>query len=230
MDEEREDEMIEAVVFDMDGVLFDTERISCECCFQTAEEMGLKMTEEAVYGSCGRNQEAVRAHVIASMEPWYPNGSFPYEEYWSEVNKRFFARLEEELPLMKGVTELLDFLKASGKRLAVASSTRLEQVQKNLVRNGLDGYFDVVIGGDMIKASKPAPDIYLEACRRLCVKPENAAGIEDSFNGIRSVAAAGMLAVMIPDMVQPDEEIRNVYDHCFASLTELKKFWEAEGI
>ncbi|MEF2575606.1 MAG: HAD hydrolase-like protein, partial [Eisenbergiella sp.] len=104
MDEERKRRMIEAVVFDMDGVLFDTERISCECCFQTAKEMGLKMTEEAVYGSCGRNQEAVRAHVIASMEPWYPNGSFPYDEYWNEVNKRFFARLDEELPLMKGVT------------------------------------------------------------------------------------------------------------------------------
>lgn len=230
MDKERKRRMIEAVVFDMDGVLFDTERISCECCFQTAKEMGLKMTEEAVYGSCGRNQEAVRAHVIASMEPWHPNGSFPYDEYWSEVNKRFFARLDEELPLMKGVTELLDFLKASGKKLAVASSTRLEQVKKNLGRNGLDGYFDVVIGGDMVKASKPAPDIYLEACRRLSVKPENAAGIEDSFNGIRSVAAAGMLAVMIPDMVQPDEEIKKVYDCCFESLEELKDFWETEGI
>ncbi|MEF2576067.1 MAG: HAD family hydrolase, partial [Eisenbergiella sp.] len=131
---------------------------------------------------------------------------------------------------MKGVTELLDFLKTSGKKLAVASSTRLEQVKKNLGRNGLDGYFDVVIGGDMVKASKPAPDIYLEACRRLSVKPENAAGIEDSFNGIRSVAAAGMLAVMIPDMVQPDEEIKKVYDRCFESLEELKDFWEAEGI
>lgn len=222
--------MIEAVVFDMDGVLFDTERISCECCFQTAEEMGLKMTEEAVYGSCGRNQEAVRAHVIASMEPWYPNGSFPYDEYWEEVNKRFFARLDEELLLMEGVAELLDFLKERGKKLAVASSTKLEQVRKNLARNGLDRYFDVVIGGDMIEASKPAPDIYLEACRRLSVSPENAAGVEDSFNGIRSVAAAGMLAVMVPDMVQPDGEIKKIYDHCFASLTELKSFWEAEGI
>ena len=69
-------------------------------------------------------------------------------------------------------------------------------------------YFDVVVGGDLIKNSKPAPDIYLTACERLGVKPENAAAIEDSFNGIRAAHAAGMKAIMVPDMIEPDDEMR----------------------
>lgn len=69
---------LEAVIFDMDGVLFDTERMSCECCFEAAKQLGLTLAEEAVYGGCGRNEASLRRHIMETEEPWYPNGTFPY--------------------------------------------------------------------------------------------------------------------------------------------------------
>lgn len=78
---------LEAVIFDMDGVLFDTERMSCECCFEAAKQLGLTLAEEAVYGGCGRNEASLRRHIMETEEPWYPNGTFPYEKY----RERFMA-------------------------------------------------------------------------------------------------------------------------------------------
>ena len=84
---------LEAVIFDMDGVLFDTERMSCECCFEAAKQLGLTLAEEAVYGGCGRNEASLRRHIMETEEPWYPNGTFPYEKY----RERFMALFQESL-------------------------------------------------------------------------------------------------------------------------------------
>ena len=102
---------LEAVIFDMDGVLFDTERMSCECCFEAAKQLGLTLAEEAVYGGCGRNEASLRRHIMETEEPWYPNGTFPYEEYRERFMALFQESLERELPVKKGVRELLEYLK-----------------------------------------------------------------------------------------------------------------------
>ena len=208
---------LEAVIFDMDGVLFDTERMSCECCFETAKQLGLTLAEEAVYGGCGRNEASLRRHIMETEEPWYPNGTFPYEKY----RERFMALFQERLE-----RELLEYLKEKQIKTAIASSTKGSLVRKHLERTGLSGYFQEIVSGDMVEKSKPEPDIYLKACEAVGVLPENAMGIEDSFNGIRAVAAAGMTAVMVPDMVQPDEEIRQIYDYCVQDLLEVKELIE----
>lgn len=102
---------LEAVIFDMDGVLFDTERMSCECCFEAAKQLGLTLAEEAVYGGCGRNEASLRRHIMETEEPWYPNGTFPYEKYRERFMALFQESLERELPIKKGVRELLEYLK-----------------------------------------------------------------------------------------------------------------------
>ena len=90
---------LEAVIFDMDGVLFDTERMSCECCFEAAKQLGLTLAEEAVYGGCGRNEASLRRHIMETEEPWYPNGTFPYEKYRERFMALFQERLEREYNL-----------------------------------------------------------------------------------------------------------------------------------
>ena len=105
---------LEAVIFDMDGVLFDTERMSCECCFEAAKQLGLTLAEEAVYGGCGRNEASLRRHIMETEEPWYPNGTFPYEKYRERFMALFQESLERELPIKKGVRELLEYLKGVG--------------------------------------------------------------------------------------------------------------------
>ena len=98
-------------------------------------------------------------------------------------------------------------------------------VQKELKEGDLLEFFDVVIGGDMVERSKPAPDIFLMACERLGAVPEETYVIEDSYNGIRAASAANMIAIMVPDLVEPTEEIRKLASEIFPSLVEVKEYF-----
>ena len=122
---------------------------------------------------------------------------------------------------------------AAGSRLAASSFRTLSEAPEKIRLVTLSDshlFYTEKAFGAMVEKSKPEPDIYLKACEVVGVLPENAMGIEDSFNGIRAVAAAGMTAVMVPDMVQPDEEIRQIYDYCVQDLLEVKELIELNGI
>ena len=120
-----------------------------------------------------------------------------------------------------GVRELLGYLKDNGVKVALASSTSSKSVLREIIAAGLEKYFDEIVCGDMVTRSKPEPDIWLEALRRLNVEAKDAAAIEDSFNGVRSAKAAGLYTIMVPDIVQPDDEIRALADQVFPSLKEV---------
>ncbi len=197
---------IETVVFDMDGVLFDTERLCYRCWCEVAPEFGVgDMTD--FFPSCiGRNETDVRALCAKHY-----GEDFDFDLFHDTASVRFHRHIDEEgVPVKKGVREILTFLRERGVRIALASSSRESTVRKNLAGAGIEEFFEAVITGDMVEHSKPEPDIYLKACEACGTAPALCMAIEDSPNGIRSAYRAGMMPVMVPDMLPADEEMHKL--------------------
>jgi HAD superfamily hydrolase (TIGR01509 family) len=124
------------------------------------------------------------------------------------------------------VQEILSYLQKTGWKVGLASSSSKASVVKNLERADLTSFFQTLTTGDMVEHSKPKPDIYLMACKELGVEPKDAYAIEDSPNGIRAAHGAGMCPIMVPDLVQPDEEMRSLSSYIFKDLLEVRAFFE----
>ena len=126
--------------------------------------------------------------------------------------------------MKSGIKELLRFLKENGYQIGLASSTRYEVVRQQLEDAGILPYFETLTCGDMVKKSKPEPDIFIKAAEALGVEPANCIVIEDSYNGIRAANRAGMFPIMVPDMIAPDEEMRELAKEIFRDLDEVRAF------
>lgn len=212
---------ISTVVFDMDGVLFDTERIYMECWRETAEPKGFKNVDDISKACIGRTRQGTREIFEKARQEQGLTASF--EELDKECSRRFREKeAQEGIPEKPGVHEILEYLKDHKIPVALASSTRKAAVMEHLDRAGITGYFQKIICGDMVENGKPAPDIYRKACEEMGVKPEQAMAVEDSFNGIRSAHAAGLFTVMVPDQLLPTEEILTIVDKKCDSLMELQ--------
>lgn len=215
-EEEGKGDFMKAVVFDMDGVLFDTEILCMKSWMAVAEQRGLPGMEEVFPQCIGLNANDSKRIVLAAY-----GEDFDYPGFREQTSRWFQEYIRQNgLPIKPGVHRILDWLKASGYVIGLASSTKSASVFSHLEQSGLEGFFSAVIAGDMVEHSKPLPDIYLLACRRLHVEPASAYAIEDSPNGIRSAHAAGMHPLMVPDMIAPDEEMRRLSDGIFSDLTE----------
>lgn len=213
------------VIFDMDGVIFDTERLFLSCFQKITEDQDAK-DMEAVFCQCIGVNEAASKAIFKK----HYGERFSYEEVMETASKEFFSYVEENgMPMKPGVRELLDYLKENGYRIGLASSTREELVRTQLESRGLLSYFEVVICGDMVVKSKPEPDIYLKACEEMQCLPEEAYAIEDSYHGIHAAVNAGMKAIMVPDVVAADEVMKQIAVHIFSSLIEVKEFFEKEN-
>lgn len=213
-----------AVVFDMDGILFDTERICQDSWFEVAKRRGLPGMEKIFPRCIGQNAAGSRRIVLEAY-----GEDFDYEDFRKETSVWFWDYIEMRgLPVMPGAESLLRWLKESGWILGLASSTRSATVMKHLEQAGFSEYFSTVVTGDMVENSKPQPDIYLLACRELGVRPEEAYAIEDSPNGIRSAHAAGMRPLMVPDMIAPDEEMMRLSFRIFDDLTQVLEYLKGE--
>jgi HAD superfamily hydrolase (TIGR01509 family) len=208
--------VIEAVVFDLDGVLIQTEELWAEVREDLAHAGG------GLYG-----EEEQRAMMGMSSPEWsrymHEHVGLPEspEEIAAEVVRQMQERYRERLPLIDGAVEAVERLAARWP-LAVASSSNRELIDLVLELSGLDRLFRATVSSDEVERGKPAPDVYLEACRRLGVEPRRAAAIEDSHAGIRSAKAAGMRVIAIPNPGFPpgDEALANA-DLVLGSLAEL---------
>lgn len=201
--------MIKAVIFDMDGVLFDTERLCKDAWAAAAEEAGLvngpedeKKLYDAVNHCIGLNGTDTKEYLCSVY-----GSSFSYEELHVLCSRNMSQMIARDgLPMKVGVRELLSYLREAGYKIGLASSSRRESIESHLNRAGISAYFESITSGDMVEHSKPEPDIYRIACASLSVEPENAIAIEDSPNGLKSAYRAGMYPVMVPDMIAPTKE------------------------
>ena len=215
---------LKAVVFDMDGVIFDSERKVVECWIEIAAKYGIKDIEKLCRMCLGTNSAETRRLALE-----FYGEDFPYDERKAEQSALYHERYDGgRLPMKVGVKELLDFLKQKGLKIALASSTRRVVVENQLRDAGILPYFDKVVCGDMVSHSKPHPEIFLTAAQRLGADPQDCYIIEDSYNGIRAAHAAGAHPIMVPDILQPDEEIREKAEVVLPSLFEVKEYLESK--
>ncbi len=195
--------IIRAALFDMDGLMFDTERLADRVWEQTVPRYGYAFGPDDMALLRGVSYEAGRRALAQRFGP-----QFPFVQIHAACTAEMRRLLARSVPKMPGLDALLAFLRAHGVAMAVASSTNRAQVEEYLDTAGVRGFFGAVLGGDMIERSKPCPDIYLAAARALGVPPEECLVLEDSYNGVRAGAAAGCETVMIPDLAPATDEMR----------------------
>lgn len=193
----------QAVVFDMDGLLLDTERVYFDSFRATLGALGLPPDDALFQRLVGTNQVLGR-HLLTEGLP----GRVTIDEFENFWHNDIAKRLADCIPVKPGVRAVAEYLRERDIPYIIATSTRTETAHLHLDRAGLSTLFQDVVGGDQVAASKPAPDIYLHATARLGHDPAKCVAFEDSPNGVRAAHAAGLITVQIPDIVAPDAELR----------------------
>lgn len=215
--------MIKAVIFDMDGLILDTEKHLVKYWCQAANEAGFPMQREHALN--------IRSLARKFAIP-YLQGEFGESFDYVKIRSRRMELMAQELSrtgleLKAGVKELLAYLKEKGIPAAVATATDFERTKDYLTRVGIFESFDRIVCATMVESGKPKPDIYIYAAQQLGLPPEECMALEDSPNGVRSAAAAGCVTVMVPDLTQPDEELNRLIFAKADSLSDVAEIIES---
>jgi HAD superfamily hydrolase (TIGR01509 family) len=192
-----------AVIFDMDGLLFDTEALWQEALLSAAAEDGHEIPDEVFNRSIGVRRSQCRGLFLSHF-----GEDFPFDDFHANWSRHFWLIAENKLSLKPGALELLEILDQFKLPRAIATSSSRTTVDRHLASHRLINRFDQIICRGDYENGKPAPDPFLKAAERLGVEPRLCLALEDSHVGVRSASAAGMMTVMVPDMLEPTDELR----------------------
>lgn len=214
---------MKAVIFDMDGLMFDTENLWIKLSKKVALKFNIKLQDKIIYKVIGMTEASGRETFKKEF-----GESFNYTEfinaYYSEVKEYIKSN---GTPIKKGLIELLNYLKSNNYKIALASSSNKEKINFYLkYANINEDVFDVIVSGDDVKCGKPNPEIFLKAIDKLMENAKNCYILEDSNNGINAAFSSGAIAVLIPDKDEIKEENLEKAQYIFNSLLEFKNFLE----
>ena len=207
-----------SVIFDMDGTLFDTQRICIPAWDFAGERQGFANVGQHIPAVCGMSDVGWKKHLRDNFP------TMDVEKFSAEARQYVVDNLV--VKYMPGAEELVKFLREKGVKLAIASGSSQGSIKHHLAEVGGTHYFDAIVGGADIENGKPAPDIFLLAAKKLGAKPEDCYVIEDSPNGIRAGFAAGMKAIGVPDIAQFTDEIKALETAEYKSMFEVLEYFK----
>lgn len=210
---------IKAIIFDMDGVVYDTEKVYLDGWIKVFKEYGYDMKKENYISVMGTGRKNVKEVFLKIY-----GDKLPIEEMYKKKDEELFRVIKDEgIPLKENIIELLDILKERGIKIALGTSAKRERLEKQL-KDDVRKRFDTVVCGDDVEKSKPNPDIFLKAAEKLSVEPESCIVIEDSTSGIIASYNAGMMGIHVEDLKPADGEILKHSYKNFKNLNEVKGY------
>ena len=207
---------VEALLFDMDGLLIDSERIVQKSWELAGRDLGYPGMGQVIYNLLGVNRAGRDVYFKENLNP-----EFPCDVFAEQASKRFYEIASDGVPIKDGARELLEYAMSHGYKLAVATSSRRAYAEKVLNELDIYKYFDGIISGDMVEHSKPHPEIYLKASALVEVEPSHCIALEDAPAGIRAASAAGTIPILIPDLLEPPADIEALAFRKYNSLREV---------
>ena len=217
---------IKAVLFDMDGLMVDTESLSTEAFINSAKAQGYNMTKEETLKVLGFTKASIYQFWIDYFQGTNVDGKKLVDDHYEYIENVLYTVGPEKMPY---VEELLKYLRENNYKIAVASSSDTADIKNNLEKTKLEKYIDEIASGAEVENGKPAPDVFLLAAKRLGVDAKDCLILEDSKAGIKAGKASGAMVFMVPDMFTVDKECEDTADRILTNLGEVIEILEGKN-
>lgn len=217
---------IKAVLFDMDGLMVDTESLSTEAFINSAKAQGYNMTKEETLKVLGYTKASIYQFWIDYFQGTNVDGKKLVDDHYEYIENVLYTVGPEKMPY---VEELLKYLKENNYKIAVASSSDTADIKNNLEKTKLEKYIDEIASGAEVENGKPAPDVFLLAAKRLGVDAKDCLILEDSKAGVKAGKASGAMVFMVPDMFTVDKECEDTADRILKNLGEVIEILEGKN-